>query len=187
MSDQRLPQDAAGAYAAEISGRCVVLDVQADRYFLAPLSARARFASDRAANDWRASGACWPKGAVRLDAALEALVCLRKVSALLRRGPFEALVSEVGEEPLRRSRRSAAPEQLLASFEGCRPLFPIAPICRLDAPALTLFLRRHGHRARLVFGARLEPFAAHCWTELDGAVVNEPVERVAAFTPILMV
>ena len=38
-----------------------------------------------------------------------------------------------------------------------------------------------------VFGVNLYPFAAHCWIEYKGLVLNDPLERVAAFTPIYII
>jgi len=38
-----------------------------------------------------------------------------------------------------------------------------------------------------VFGVNLYPFAAHCWVEYEGLVMNDPLERVAAFTPIYVI
>lgn len=38
-----------------------------------------------------------------------------------------------------------------------------------------------------VFGVNLYPFAAHCWVEYEGLVLNDPLERVAGFTPIYVI
>lgn len=38
-----------------------------------------------------------------------------------------------------------------------------------------------------VFGVNLYPFAAHCWVEYKGLVLNDPLERVAGFTPIYVI
>lgn len=38
-----------------------------------------------------------------------------------------------------------------------------------------------------VFGVSLYPFAAHCWVEYNGVVLNDHLERVAAFTPIYVI
>ena len=68
-----------------------------------------------------------------------------------------------------------------------RPFFPRSRICRLDAPALCLLLRRYGHAAQLVFGARLEPFGAHCWVQLDDVAVDDADVRVRTYSPLLVV
>ena len=38
-----------------------------------------------------------------------------------------------------------------------------------------------------IFGVNLYPFAAHCWVEYKGLVLNDNLQRVAAFTPIYVV
>ena len=41
--------------------------------------------------------------------------------------------------------------------------------------------------AALVIGVRAGPFAAHCWVERHGCVMNDDLAEVLAFTPILAV
>jgi hypothetical protein len=187
------------AFAAQVDGGWVVLDVRADRYFLAIPRTGAAFATDEetivslgAGQDpyaaaWSATGSRWAAGPARPLPALVALACVQRVSRLLAHGPFEALVRAIRLAPCAGRRNRPPPEVLLASYEAARPLHPKARICRLDAPAICLLLRRYGYPARLMFGARLEPFAAHCWAELEGMVLNEPSEAVAPFRPILSV
>ena len=40
---------------------------------------------------------------------------------------------------------------------------------------------------RLVLGVRLRPFKAHCWVQVGTALVNDRLETVRTFTPILIV
>lgn len=187
---QRAPR----AFAAEVAGRQVVLDLAADRYFLQRLpsspASRPELGSavvrDPAATAWVAKAALWPQGAWAWRPAAGALVSIHRISRLLEAPPFERLVEVVRATPVRAG-KAGSPVVLLASFEAVRPLYPRPRVCRLDAPALCLLFRAFGHPARLVFGVRLEPFAAHCWAELEGAVLGEPVEKVSPFTPLLLV
>lgn len=39
----------------------------------------------------------------------------------------------------------------------------------------------------LVIGVKLDPFVAHCWIQKDEYVVNDTLERVRLFTPILAI
>lgn len=48
--------------------------------------------------------------------------------------------------------------------------------------ALTL-----GIAADLVLGVRLRPFQAHAWVQTDDIVVNDTVDHIAQFTPILVI
>lgn len=43
-----------------------------------------------------------------------------------------------------------------------------------------------GLRPDLIFGVRLNPFAAHCWVQCDDQLVNERLDEVRNFTPILV-
>ena len=187
-------------HAAEIEGDLVVLDVDADRYYLVPNPVRTSTGSERQATQDQASSAqvlagwTMPTASIgaadgrrTLDATANALFCLLTVSRLLRRRTFAELVTHIEQTaPSSRHRRPRV-EDLVASFAAVRPLFNYGRICRLDAPAICLLLRRYGFSPRLVFAARLRPFAAHCWAQLDEAIVNEPADAVRQYTPILAI
>ncbi len=49
------------------------------------------------------------------------------------------------------------------------------------------WLLRRGCRVELILGVRLHPFQAHCWTQCDGILINDTVDAVRNFTPILIV
>ena len=51
---------------------------------------------------------------------------------------------------------------------------------------LVSYLRRCGLRADWVFAVRLWPFAAHCWVQCGDLCLNDDVERLAPYTPILV-
>lgn len=78
-------------------------------------------------------------------------------------------------------------QTLVDAYYAARPFFPAKPICRLDAIALCLLLRQHGVAAEYALGARLDPFAAHCWVQVGDAVIGEAHDRVRQFTPMLAV
>ncbi|MDQ8757405.1 lasso peptide biosynthesis B2 protein [Sphingosinicella sp. LHD-64] len=59
--------------------------------------------------------------------------------------------------------------------------------CLPRALALLSVCRRHGVRADLVFGVRLDPFTAHCWVQLGDEVLVGDYEQVRVYTPILAV
>lgn len=56
-----------------------------------------------------------------------------------------------------------------------RHLLPYQSRCLLESLALWYLLRRRGHAAELLLGARtlLGPFEAHAWVELDGVALND--------------
>lgn len=69
-------------------------------------------------------------------------------------------------------------------FRRARRLIPFAPNCLTDSLALSAFLARRRVAHQLVFGVKLDPFAAHCWLQCDDLVLNDAVDRVASFVPI---
>lgn len=71
-------------------------------------------------------------------------------------------------------------------FAAMAPWSPVQGACLLQAYALRRYLRRRKLDAHWVFGVRTWPFAAHCWLQVDDLVLNDTVDRVAAYRPILV-
>jgi hypothetical protein len=183
-------------YVASLGEHAVALDVANDRYLMLAGGGRharpdgpgprgGRFI-DAGLASRRPTVSMWPSHRFRVAPALVSLSCLRRVENTLEDGSFADLVDLVREAPTTGKPKVPA-EEVLGSYFASRPFFSKPWICRLDAPALCLLMRRFGHSAELVFGARLEPFAAHCWAELDGVVLNEPIDYVGRFAPLLAV
>jgi hypothetical protein len=59
--------------------------------------------------------------------------------------------------------------------------------CLLDSLVLTDFLARNGVESSLVIGVSTRPFVAHAWVQLGNVVLNDNIESVQEFTPILAV
>lgn len=79
-------------------------------------------------------------------------------------------------------------ESLLAAFARLRPfLFTSRNACLFESFALLEFLSRYGIYPAWVFGVQTRPFAAHCWLQVDGVVLNDTVEHVSGYTPIMVV
>jgi len=76
--------------------------------------------------------------------------------------------------------------ELVDSFHRWIPYAPVSGKCLLRAFMLLRFLRRHGRDAFWVFGVATWPFRAHCWLQVEDVVLDDDVERVRAFTPILV-
>jgi hypothetical protein len=113
----------------------------------------------------------------------EVAACLWGARRRLGRG-LEAAIARVREsrEGTMASDGGAEP----ARFASARRLVPLAPNCLTDSLALASFLARRRIGFELVFGVKRDPFAAHCWLEMDGAVANDSADSVATFTPILV-
>lgn len=64
---------------------------------------------------------------------------------------------------------------------------PRQGVCLYRSFFLLQFLRARGLDARWVFGVRSWPFRAHCWLQAEDLVLDDSLDHVAAFTPILTV
>jgi len=77
---------------------------------------------------------------------------------------------------------------LVAAFSTLRPFFFSAKdACLFDALSLSEFLAGYGFFPRWVFGVQSRPFGAHCWLQLNGVVLNDSVDHVKRYTPIMVV
>jgi len=81
----------------------------------------------------------------------------------------------------------AAGEDAARLFLAARTLLPVDPRCLLDCLALLDWLGDHAKPATLVFGVRLEPFAAHCWLQTDRLYLTDTADALGAFTPVFSV
>ena len=80
-----------------------------------------------------------------------------------------------------------AASELVAGFQRLRPLlFSTREACLFNSLALIEFLAQHDCYPHWVFGVRARPFAAHCWVQLDHTVLNDGVEHVSRYTPIMV-
>lgn len=109
-----------------------------------------------------------------------------QASLKLRLAPIERILKD-RHEGIRDSLPKSAVFELADRFRDARSLVPIAPSCLQDSLALRRWLARRQAFATLVVGVKLDPFAAHCWTQLDDIVLNDSPDRVATYTPILVV
>ena len=124
---------------------------------------------------------------IRVRDAIEVAQLVGRARRALRSKPLYQIVD-------RRSARGSESDepkcreeivQLAERFADARTWVPIKPSCFQDLLALSDWLGRRGAFARLVFGVKLNPFAAHCWIQLGGIVLNDAPDNVTAFTPIL--
>ena len=74
---------------------------------------------------------------------------------------------------------------LIAAFQTLRPLYPRSYLCLFDSLALLEFLAGYRFLPRVVFGVVADPFQAHCWLQYGSTVINDELERVGRYKPIL--
>lgn len=192
----------------DCAGRMVFLDVAGDRYFQLSGESEVAFRADLERKrigayhqpaflprpiSWKpptrgCSGIDKPE--FRLADIAAALWTQRRVEKRLRTSTFEEILSSLAEY---RRRSAAYPDdrtcvlRTVQAFEQARLLRTAADRCLPRSIALALRLARYGASTNVVIGVRTNPFGAHCWTQLGETVLNDSVEEVLRYTPILVV
>lgn len=181
-----------------VNGRPVFLDLLTDSYFMLPPDEEESFLSAIRAGDLdtpEAADCPRPTRAV-IDhepasqfSLQDLFACWRFLRAarrdLARRELAAALALAQRPRPSRASQEVAV--ALAKRFCAARRWLPLEPRCLTDSLALLAFLRSHEAGANLVFGARLDPFAAHCWLQSGTVLLNDRLDRVETFTPVCIV
>jgi hypothetical protein len=109
----------------------------------------------------------------------------------LRRRSLDAITKIVSRRRAQQLRSVPFPwertSRVIATFNALRLFYPRSYLCLFDCLALLQFLSFHAIFPTWVFGVVADPFSAHCWIQQDGVVLNDTVETVAKFTPIMCV
>jgi hypothetical protein len=66
-------------------------------------------------------------------------------------------------------------------------IYPRDYLCLFDSLALIEFLAHHGLFPTWVFGVTSDPFLAHCWVQEGDTLMNDTVEHVGPFVPLMTV
>ncbi|MGV2497584.1 lasso peptide biosynthesis B2 protein [Pelagerythrobacter aerophilus] len=192
----------------ECDGRLVFLDVRADRYF--QLSSDREIAFREALDNpgeeslhqpsifpiraaWRTpmhTSQAIAHGPFNLADIAAAIWWQRRVERRLVTGSlYQTLLAlrDVQRSVVTGVQRSEKLDRTLRAFQHARVLRSAADRCLPRSIALALRLARDGLAAQLVIGVRTNPFGAHSWTQHEDEVLNDSVEEVLRFTPILIV
>lgn len=108
----------------------------------------------------------------RADLALRYLGLQRAVSRVER-------MSTPADDEMERLERTAA------AFAALRLAIPSFDRCLPLSLALAIAGKRHHSAVRLVLGVKCNPFGAHAWVQLGTRVLNDRLDGVRSFTPIL--
>ncbi len=115
-----------------------------------------------------------------------------RASRELRRQPLQLTVESVRARKSRNVARARPADferarSLVSVFDRLRWYYPRSYLCLFDSLALIHFMARFGVFPDWVFGVVADPFEAHCWVQAGNVVLNDTVERVSAFTPIMSI
>ncbi|MFJ2995504.1 lasso peptide biosynthesis B2 protein [Pandoraea sp. NPDC087047] len=105
--------------------------------------------------------------------------------------PFERIISRV-----RLRRMASASDGNPPSVERLRELVEIFLLlriflfssrnaCLFNSLTLLEFLARYRVLPDWVFGVQVTPFAAHCWLQWENLILNDSLETVCGYTPIM--
>lgn len=111
----------------------------------------------------------------------------------LRFWRFDRIIRRVAKRKARHADAASSfdlerARQLMRAFEDLRAfLFSNKEECLHDSLSVLEFLARHQLFPSWVFAVRARPFAAHCWVQHNGIVLNDTVEHVSSYVPIMVV
>ena len=117
------------------------------------------------------------------------IACLqRRVRTELARKPIAELLCPLSlkesSDPQFRTNREIV--DLSLRYFHARKLLPFKPNCLVDTLTLGRWLGA-APRLLMIFGVKLDPFAAHCWAQLDDMVLNDRCDHVAPFQPVRVI
>lgn len=203
-----LPDKATHAWR-DLDGEVIFLDLAGDKYFRLPddqnASAIARMMSGDLAcwhvpdglslpREWQEPSAAWHAG----DHSAFSLPDVARALWMQRR--IERRITSTGFDAVLRSTRSllnqagghtgevtdAIITRFVRAFDQARLLKTAANRCLPRSIALALVLAGHGVRGTVVIGVRRSPFGAHCWVQSGTVVLNDTLDEVQRFTPLLV-
>ena len=145
--------------------------------------ARALPTADLTSHDTRRQASFGPRTILRF------FLASRRAAQLLKGQPFASVVDHV------RERRAMADgkfdfnraRDLVSRFQRLRPFSRRDYLCLFDSLALIEFFHLHRLYPTWVFGVCAEPFQAHCWVQAGGVVLNDTIEVIRHYTPIMAV
>ncbi|MBJ7437808.1 MAG: lasso peptide biosynthesis B2 protein [Sphingopyxis sp.] len=126
-------------------------------------------------------------GRFQLAEALEVAHLSIAARRLVRRLPLRTLLDGVmRSRSLGRGSEETDVILVAQHFHRYRRLVPLPPLCLPDTIAFLRFAGRRGCSPHLVFGVEAWPFAAHCWAQAGDCALNDALDHVRSFSPILV-
>jgi len=171
-----------------------LLDSLASRGFLSAAPADRRFSPSGVPP----RSACHPIWNLRADSNDVLLMLCRlaaaypRTLAYLRVKRLGALLTQLAPSRNTKSTRSPVPSQerilsLVTLYAKLRVWFYTAKDrCLLDSLVFLAVLRKYDLPATITIGVAPKPFSAHAWVQIHDCVLDDSVEHVREYTPILV-
>lgn len=171
-----------------VGDRAIFMDLQDDLYFAAGAEEQDLIAAvGRPAEPIVPQASLFDQGnlaPVSLSDGFIVLTDLVGIKRSLRRRPIAKVVMGVAGTSASALTDTARAAHLAQRFAVARKVVPIPRNCLLDSIALLRWLGRDNVAATLVFGAKLDPFAAHCWVQAGDLLLTDRLEEIERFTPV---
>lgn len=192
----------------KVGQRFIFLDIARDRYFALVDGAQHAFLERlgiEAAVSWHQPQplprpAHWRvpqrvshyigEGPFRLADVAAAVWTQRRVEHRLLRTSFQTVLVELRHLAEQRTQDGSTKSETgstVRAFEHARLLRSAADRCLPRSIALKLRLAKLRHRTHLVIGVKDRPFGAHAWVQHGDIVLNDSLEEVRRYTPILII
>ena len=79
-------------------------------------------------------------------------------------------------------------ESAVYAFRAMRPLcYSSKDNCYFNSAVLMFYLISLGYRPLWIFGVKVNPFAAHCWVQVEEIVVSDYVQATEVYAPIMAI
>jgi hypothetical protein len=178
------PSDSAASIASELSRRGILTTLSGDAKLVRPETIIPPTDSVTANVSHPGAGALLRHGINLLSSVARARRQFEKHS-------LESMTHNVAARRYRATSRYRVDVErelyLVSVFNMWRSYYARPYVCLFDSICLLEFLAQYAFLPRLVFGVNAEPFQAHCWLQEERTVLNDTVERVCAYTPIMSV
>jgi hypothetical protein len=123
----------------------------------------------------------------RADAAPRLLAAALAMSWRFRGRAFSTLLMAAAGRRQDARVDVAAAAAIAETYRALLPWLPVQGACLYQSCQLFHALAGAGLWADWVFAVRTWPFRAHCWIQVDDLVLNDTVDHVASYDPILVV
>lgn len=123
---------------------------------------------------------------------LQAILALGRAHYALRRHDLAGILAQIRDQKesfggAARPSTDRRARAIAAAFYRLNALVTRYDQCLLRSLAMMRCLLAHRVPANLVFGVATRPFRAHCWVQHGDLVLNDTLEGIGNYTPILVV